>query len=81
MQQELCPTIRAGIYRHFKGERYEVLGVAPIVDTSGLYVVYRPLYGNRDWVLRPYAEFVGTVVRDGCEQPRFKFIGDIEYSI
>jgi hypothetical protein len=52
--------ITAGVYRHFKGKRYEVI------------VIYRPLYGNRALVLRPYSEFIGTVDRDGREQQRFE---------
>jgi hypothetical protein len=64
--------ITAGVYRHFKGKRYEVIGVAPVVDSDEIYVIYRPLYGNRALVLRPYSEFIGTVDRDGREQQRFE---------
>ena len=67
-------TLRPGVYRHFKGKNYEVLGVAPLVDSADVYVVYRPLYGDRALVLRRYDEFAGTVFRDGREQPRFQFV-------
>ena len=68
------PSIETGVYRHFKGRQYEVIGVAPLVDSREWFVVYRPLYGDRKLVLRPYAEFTGTVHRDGRDQPRFQLI-------
>jgi hypothetical protein len=66
--------IRPGVYRHFKGQLYEVLGTAPLVDTESYFVVYRPLYGDRALVLRLQSEFAGTVNRDGHEEPRFQFV-------
>jgi hypothetical protein len=70
------PLIRPGVYRHFKGNLYEVVGVAQLVDSPDWFVVYRPLYGDRELVVRPYAEFTGTVNREGRERPRFEFIQD-----
>ena len=69
------PTIRPGIYRHFKGNSYQVIGVAQRVDSPEMYVVYRPLYGNRELVVRDYEEFTGTVLRDGQVRKRFEFVG------
>lgn len=68
------PTIRPGIYKHFKGGEYEVFGVAELVDATQWFVVYRPLYGDRELVLRPYTEFVGNVARDNVERPRFVLV-------
>jgi hypothetical protein len=69
------PTITPGTYRHFKGNNYEVLGVAQLVDIDDYFVVYRPLYGDRrGLVLRRYAEFTGTVDRDGRVQQRFVLV-------
>jgi hypothetical protein len=68
------PTIESGIYRHFKGNLYEVIGVAPLVDSPDCFVVYRPLYGDQGLVLREYSEFTGTVLHEGREQPRFQKI-------
>jgi hypothetical protein len=74
MDPSAPPTLRAGIYQHFKGKKYAVVGVAPVVDSDEFFVVYRPLYGDRKLVLRPYAEFIGTVTREGRTQPRFVFV-------
>src|SRR5688500_4337251 len=65
------PTIQTGIYRHFKGRFYRVIGVAPLVDSSEWYVIYRPLYGDGELVARSYSQFTDSVVRDGRECPRF----------
>ncbi len=70
------PSLQRGVYRHFKGKLYEVIGVAQRVDTYDWLVVYRPLYGDRELVVRPYDEFTGTVNREGREQPRFQFLPD-----
>ncbi|HPY43878.1 MAG TPA: DUF1653 domain-containing protein, partial [Clostridia bacterium] len=37
--------IHPGIYRHFRGRRYEVLGLARHSETLEDMVVYRALYG------------------------------------
>lgn len=71
----LAPHLTPGIYRHFKGNLYQVYGVAQKVDSDELLVIYRPLYGNQELVARPYEEFVGTLFRDGKEYIRFVYIG------
>jgi hypothetical protein len=38
-------------------------------------VVYRPLYNDTGWWVRPLAMFVETVVHDGREVRRFERIG------
>lgn len=66
--------VRPGVYEHFKGGRYEVIGSAEQVDTDERFVVYRPLYGDRSLVLRSVTEFLEHVDRDGVRKPRFRFI-------
>jgi hypothetical protein len=68
------PTIRPGLYRHFKGNLYEVIGVAQRVDSADWLVIYRPVAGDRGLVARPYSEFSGAVICDGQELPRFQFV-------
>jgi hypothetical protein len=69
------PTIEPGVYEHFKGKKYEVLGVALHSETQEPLVVYKPLYESiaTYWV-RPYEMFVETVEKDGKTFPRFKKI-------
>lgn len=61
-----------GRYRHFKGNEYEVLGVATHSETLVPYVLYRPLRGAGDLWVRPLAMFVEEVERDGRRVPRFE---------
>lgn len=68
--------LRPGRYRHFKGNEYEVLGVARHSETHEPVVVYRPLYGEGGLWVRPLAMFTETVVRDGKPVPRFEFLAE-----
>jgi hypothetical protein len=63
------------MYRHFKGGRYEVIGVAKHADTEEELVVYRPLYGERVLTVRPKSRFLEYVEVGGERIPRFRFIG------
>lgn len=66
------PEIETGTYEHYKGKRYEVLGVALYEENLLPVVVYKPLYETRAplWV-RPYDMFVGYVDIDGKQVKRF----------
>lgn len=65
------PEITTGLYRHYKGQYYRVLGVARHSETDGWLVVYQALYGDHGLWVRPAAMFVQTVEVDGQAQPRF----------
>lgn len=67
--------IRRGLYRHYKGNLYRVVGEALHSETLEPMVVYRALYGERRLWVRPRAMFGETVVVDGREIPRFAYIG------
>jgi len=45
--------IKKGIYRHYKGGRYEVIGIARHSETLEEMVVYRALYGEGGLWVRP----------------------------
>ena len=68
---------KPGIYRHYKGKEYEVIGVAHHSETMEELVVYRALYetefGKDSLWVRPRAMFEENVVIDGKEVPRFTF--------
>ena len=71
----LTPT-PVGLYRHYKGLMYEVVGTARHSETLEPMTVYRALYGEHGLWVRPAAMFNGTVVVDGREQPRFTACAD-----
>lgn len=60
MECEITP----GVYRHFKGNEYEVIGVAKHSETEEPLVIYRALYGERGLWARPHDMFAGEVDRD-----------------
>ena len=68
--------IRPGIWRHFKGNRYQVIGVAKHSETLEPMVVYRALYGEGGLWVRPASMWLETVERDGKTYQRFVFEQD-----
>ena len=68
-------TIRLGKYRHFKGNEYEVIGIARHSETDEAMVVYRPLYGEGGLWVRPASMWNETVERDGHVYQRFTYLG------
>lgn len=68
-------SLRPGRYRHYKGRDYEVIAIARHSETEEPLVVYRTLYGDYGWWVRPLAMFLETVEVDGEPQPRFSYIG------
>lgn len=66
----------AGRYRHYKGNLYQVLGLARHSETEEELVVYRALYGEHGLWVRPKAMFFENVQVEGRAVPRFARIGD-----
>ena len=64
--------LTAGVYRHYQGNLYDVIGVATHSETGERLVVYRPQYGERALWVRPLEMFTETVVVDGVGRPRFE---------
>jgi len=67
---------RPGRYRHYKGGEYRVLGIARHSETLAPLVVYQALYGERGLWVRPHTMFAETIIHQGRNEPRFRFIGD-----
>ena len=67
--------LKLGKYRHFKGNEYELLGIAQHSETMEPMVVYRALYGEKGLWVRPLSMWTETVERDGYCGPRFRFVG------
>ena len=68
--------IKLGKYRHFKGNEYEVIGIAKNSETLEETVVYRALYGEKELWVRPASMWNETVERDGKIYKRFEFLGE-----
>ena len=70
--------IKPGIYEHYKGKRYEVMGVAHHSETLEAVVVYKALYetkwGKTSWWVRPFTMFTSQVLVDGKSVPRFRYV-------
>jgi hypothetical protein len=67
---------KPGLYRHFKGKEYRVLGLARHSETLEVVVVYQALYGERGLWVRPVSMFLEMVEADGRRRPRFERVGD-----
>lgn len=65
--------IKPGLYRHFKGGVYRVLGEGKHSESLDPFVVYA--HDGQLW-LRPKAMFLETVERDGNTLPRFEYLGN-----
>ena len=71
--------LKLGKYEHFKGNQYEVIGLARHSETLEELVVYKALYNSEEfgenslWV-RPKSMFFETVNINGQDVPRFRYI-------
>jgi len=65
-----------GKYRHFKGNEYELIGIAKHSETLEDLVVYRALYGEGGLWVRPASMWNESVEREGKTFLRFTYIGD-----
>lgn len=65
-------VLETGRYRHYKGNEYDVIGIAKHSETEKLLVVYRALYGEMGLWVRPFEMFDG-VLEDGTK--RFVYMG------
>ena len=64
--------MKPGRYRHYKGNDYEVLGVARHSETEEEYVVYRQLHGAGGLWIRPLGMFLESVTIGETVVPRFR---------
>jgi hypothetical protein len=65
--------IKAGLYRHYKGNEYQVIDTVRHSETEEALVLYRALYGEKGLWVRPLEMFLESVLVDGKPQPRFAY--------
>ena len=73
MSNPLPPLITTppGLYKHYKGMLYEVIGTVRHSEDLSPMTLYRALYGEHFLWVRPAAMFNEDVVIDGVQHPRF----------
>lgn len=76
----ILSNIHPGKYRHYKGHKYQVIGVARHNETLEELVVYKALYKSEDWPesqlwVRPAQMFLEEVEVSGKKILRFTYLG------
>lgn len=66
-----------GKYRHYKGNDYQLIGMATHSETREPMVVYRALYGEYGLWVRPAAMWNELVEVGGEMVPRFRYVGEM----
>ena len=70
--------LKKGVYRHFKGNLYELVGIAKHSETLEEMVVYRALYGEGGLWVRPAFMWCENVEHEGRTVSRFTYIAEKE---
>jgi len=68
-------TLKLGIYKHYKGNLYEVLSTARHSETEEWMVIYRTLYGDGSQWVRPYDMFTEKIKVESRKVERFEYMG------
>lgn len=72
-------SLPPGIYKHYKGKRYRVIGIASHTETGEKMVIYQALYGDYGYWVRPLEMWLEMVkIDENKEVPRFRYIEEIE---
>ena len=71
-------ALQTGLYRHYKGQQYRVVGVARHSETEEDLVIYQALYGEFGLWARPLRMFTEAVEVDGELVPRFALVSEEE---
>ena len=64
--------MKLGVYKHYKGKLYKVIGVAIHSETLEKLVVYQAMYGKKKFWVRPEKMFNEKILSDGKKIKRFK---------
>lgn len=72
-------TIKKGVYRHYKGGKYLLIGEAKNSEDKQDLVVYQSLDDDKIWC-RPKKMFVEEIETEDGKKPRFELISEDEGS-
>ncbi|MFA5987354.1 MAG: DUF1653 domain-containing protein [Candidatus Paceibacterota bacterium] len=67
-----------GIYKHYKGGEYDLVGVAKYSETLEDVVIYRARYDDKILWARPLKMFLDKVLVEGKLVPRFSLIKEVK---
>jgi len=67
--------MKTGLYKHYRGGLYHVLGVARHSEDGEVLVVYHHLDGTPGLWVRPLDMFQENVAYEGKTMPRFTYQG------
>ncbi|MDQ7048135.1 MAG: DUF1653 domain-containing protein [Enterobacterales bacterium] len=70
-------AFKAGCYRHYKGNLYQVIDLVRHSETEEWLVLYRPDYGDKKLWVRPFQMFFEQIEVDGDTKPRFEYIENL----
>ena len=72
---EEAKKLKVGIYEHYKGNIYEVMGVGNHTETEEELVFYRSFQDRYAFWARPLKMFSSTITINGETKPRFQYLG------
>ena len=72
--------LKKGIYKHFKGNKYELLDIAKHSETLEEMVIYKALYGDGGIWVRPSSMWDEEVEFEGKKVKRFTYLGEEDVS-
>jgi len=67
--------ISLDIYNHYKGNQYEVIGIAKHSETLEDVVIYKALYADGGIWVRPLSMWENLIQADGKTMRRFEYVG------
>lgn len=70
--------IKLGVYKHYKGNEYLVIGLGKHSETEEELVIYKALYGDRELWIRPLEMFFENVSLEAGSKPRFEWVREME---
>lgn len=70
--------LKKGVYRHFKGNHYRVIGIAKDSESLEEMVVYSSVSNSDEIWVRPVKMFMETITVDGKEVKRFEWSTELK---